>query len=158
VTALHPPLWFHESEDSGHVAKFSEGVGLAIDLAPGAAGIWQSVALDPVPAGNYELRLTAGVAGDAAIRLRVAIEAGEAPGQPPLAANETIIHPEGAKGVVTLPWTSDGERSFALSLKARADSGSARVVVSAIDLVRVWPIVAGSPRFVEPSLAGRPEE
>jgi hypothetical protein len=158
LTALHPPLWFHESEDSGHVAKFSDAAGLAIDLAPSAVGVWRSVVLDPIPAGNYELRLTAGVAGDAAIRLRAMIEAGEAPGAPPLAANETVIQPKGAKGVVTLPWTSDGERSFALSLKASADSGSAHVVVSAIDLVRVWPIVAGSPRFVEPNLAGRPEE
>jgi len=27
-----------------------------------------------------------------------------------------------------------------------------------MDLVRVWPIVAGSPSFVEPSLAGRAEQ
>jgi hypothetical protein len=156
LAVLRPPFWFHESADSSHVAKFPNDMGLAIDLAPGAAGVWRSVMLDPVPAGNYQLRLRAAVAGEAPLRLRAAIESGELPGAQPLAASETVIPPTGAKRIVTLPWSSDGERSFALSLKARADRGHSRLEVSAVDVVRVWPIVAGSPRFVEPRLAGQP--
>jgi hypothetical protein len=40
----------------------------------------------------------------------------------------------------------------------RPDAASARILISAIDLVRVWPMAAASPRFVEPSLEGRPDE
>ena len=59
---------------------------------------------------------------------------------------------------VTLQWSSDGTRSFALSVTAGPDPASTHILVSAIDLVRVWLVVAGSPRFVEPSLAGRASE
>ncbi|HUH83879.1 MAG TPA: vanadium-dependent haloperoxidase [Stellaceae bacterium] len=57
LAALHAPFWFHESHDSGQGAKFGDAGGLAIDLAAGASGTWRSIALDPMPVGDYELRL-----------------------------------------------------------------------------------------------------
>jgi hypothetical protein len=156
LAALHPPYWFHQSEDSG--AKFPPSAGLAIDLAPSGAGTWRSIALDPVPAGDYELRLTIDVGGDQPVTLGMAIESSRAPRAAPLAVGESVVPATGSKATVALPWTSDGLQSFAVSVTAGADRGSARVLISAIDLVRVWPIAAGSPRFVEPSLAGRPEQ
>ena len=158
LASLHPPLWFPRSEDLSGGAKYSEGGGLTIGLPPGAAGGWRSIALDPMPVGAYELRLNVNVSGQGPIRLGVAIEPSDAPGATPLAARELVVRPTGRNAVVTLPWTSDGAQSFAFSVTAGVDSGSARLRVDAIDLVRVWPTVAGSPRFVEPSLAGRAEE
>jgi hypothetical protein len=158
LAALHPPFWFHQGEEPGQGAKFPPSAGLAIDLTPSSAGSWRSIALDPLPAGAYELRLTVDVSGDQPVGLRVAIEAGGAPKAASLAASESVLPPTGPKATVVLPWTSDGLQSFAVSVKAGADTGSAHVLVSAIDLVRVWPIAAGSPRFIEPSLAGRPAE
>jgi PAP2 superfamily len=158
LASLHAPLWFHYSEDSGHGAEFPDDRGLAINLAPDTAGVWRSVALDPVPAGDYELRLKVDVAGGAPIRLQVAIDAGEGQAALPMAEIESVIPPSVANGTVTLPWSNDGARSFAVSVKGCASGADAHVLVSAIDLVRVWPVVAGSPRFVEPDLAGRPEE
>jgi hypothetical protein len=158
LAALHPPFWFHQEDDSGQGAKFPDAAGLAIDLAPGAAGIWRSTVLDPMPAGAYELKLKLGISGDAPIRLRVAIEAGDTPGAEPFAASESIVPPTGPKEIMTLPWTSDGVRPFAVSVEAGPNTTSAGILISAVDIARIWPIAVGSPRFVEPSLAGRPDE
>jgi hypothetical protein len=157
LAALHPPFWFPQSGASG--TKFPPSAGMAVDLAPSEAGTWRSIALDPMPAGDYELRLTVEVSGEEPVSLGMAIEPSGALRAAPLAASESVIPPTGAKATMTLPWSNDGSQSFAVSVTAgAADSASARVVVSAIDLVRVWPIAAGSPRYVEPSLAGRPEQ
>jgi len=59
--------------------------------------------------------------------------------------------------IVTLPWTSDGKRSFTVSAVA-AENASAPALISVIDIVRISEMIAGSPHFVEPSPAGRPEE
>ena len=158
LTSLRRPLWFPRSDSSGGGAKYSESGGLAIGLPPGATGGWRSVALDPMPVGAYELRLNVDVSGDRPISLRVAIETSDAPSAVPLAARQLVVWPADRHAVVTLPWTSDGAQSFAFSVTAGVDSGSARLRIDAIDLVRVWSTVAGSPRFVEPSLAGRAEE
>jgi membrane-associated phospholipid phosphatase len=153
--ALHPPLWFHEDEGADHLASFRADAGLAIDLSSGAAGTWRSIVLDAMPAGAYELKLKITVTGDRPIRLKVAIEPSERSHADPLAATEVIVPATGSSSVVTVPWTSDGARSFKVSVAAHADTGSARVLVSAIDASRVWPMIAGSPRYYEPSLVGR---
>jgi hypothetical protein len=158
MASLQPPFWFHQDGDSRQGTKFSDRAGLAIDLAPGAAGIWRSIVLDPVPVGAYELKLKAGVTGDSPVRLRVTIEASDTPGAETIAASESVVPPTVLKEIVTLPWTSDGVRPFAVSVKAGPNTTSAGVLISAINIARVWPITAGSPRFVEPSLAGQPEE
>jgi hypothetical protein len=158
LASLHPPLWFKLSGDLGGSAKFPEGAGLAIDVPPGATGGWRSIALDPMPIGAFELRVTVEVSGDGPIRLGLAIEPSDAPGAAPLSACDVVLPQADRNAVVTLPWTSDGARSFKFAVTAGADTGSVRLRVGAIDLVRVWPIVAGSPRFVEPSLAGRVEQ
>jgi hypothetical protein len=158
LAALHPPFWFSQSEGSGAGAKFPRSAGLAIDLAAGDAGIWRSIALDPVPAGDYELRFTVDVSGNHPVSFRVAVETSGVAGVAPLAVSESVVPPTVSRATVTLPWTSDGAQSFTVSVKAGTDTASARVLISAIDLVRVWPMAAGSPRFVEPSLAGRPDE
>jgi hypothetical protein len=158
MASLHPPFWFHQGGDSSQGTKFSDRAGLVIDLAPGAAGIWRSIVLDPLPVGAYELKLKAGVTIDAPVHLRVAIEATDTPGAEPLAASESVVSPTVPNEIVTLPWTSDGVQPFAVSVKAGPNTTSAGVLISAIHIARVWPITPGSPRFVEPSLAGQPEE
>ncbi len=67
---------------------------------------------------------------------------------------------QGAETPVTMaiPWTSDGVRAFRVSIEARVDSGSARMLVSAISPRRIWPVLAGSPRYYEMSSAGLPDQ
>jgi membrane-associated phospholipid phosphatase len=156
MAALHAPFWFHHDEGSGGGTTFSDHAGMAMDLAPGATGTWRSTALDPIPAGAYDLRLKINATSAGPVRLKVAIMGSEAAGAAPLANSESLVSPNGA--TVRVRWRSDGRRSFAVSVTAGPDAASAHVLVSAIDLVRVWPVVAGSPRFVEPSLAGRLSE
>jgi hypothetical protein len=158
LAALRSPFWFHQNEDRDNGAEFPADAGLAMDLAQGAAGTWRSIVLDPMPAGAYELRVKVGVSGDAPIRLRMAIETDNGPEATPLAASESIVSTLGPNGIVMLPWTSDGVRPFAVSVEAGPNVASARVLISAVDLVRVWPIEAGSPRFIEPSLVGHPQQ
>ena len=156
--ALRPPFWFHDNETSDHPAHFDAASGLAIDLPPQGAGVWRSIVVDAMPAGAYELKLKAKATGDAPVRLKVAIEPGERSQAPLLAAAEAAIPATGSDSVVTIPWTSDGAQSFRVSIEARADDGGARLLVSAIKATRVWPMVAGSPRYYEPSSVGHPDQ
>ena len=156
--ALRPPFWFHDNEMPDHPAHFEAASGLAVDLPPGGVGVWRSIVVDAMPAGAYELKLKAKVTGDQPIRLKVAIEPSGRSQADPLAATEAIVPATGSDGVVTIPWTSDGVQSFRVSIEARADDGSARLLVSAIKATRVWPTVAGSPRYYEPSSVGHPDQ
>jgi membrane-associated phospholipid phosphatase len=153
LITLRPPFWFHDSASPDHPARFETGSGLVIDMGPGSAGRWQSTVLDPIPAGNYELKLKLAATGDAPVSLRTTIEPGE-PGNRPFASTEAPVPATGTSTVITVPWASDGTRSFQVTIEARSDNGSARLLVSAIAMPRVWPIVAGSPRYYEPSLVG----
>jgi membrane-associated phospholipid phosphatase len=152
---LSPPFWFHDNETLDHPAQFEAGLGLAVDLPRGGAGEWRSTVVDAMPAGTYELKLKAKVTGDQPIRLKVAIEPSERSQVAALSATEATLPATGSYGIVTIPWTSDGIRSFRVCLDARADGGSARLLVSAIKATRVWPTVAGSPRYYEPSSIGQ---
>ena len=120
--------------------------------------MWRSIVVDAMPAGAYELKLKTTATGDQPIRLTVAIEPSERSQADPLTATEAIVPANGSDGVVTVPWTSDGVRPFKVSIEARADGGSARLLVSAIKATRVWPTVAGSPRYYEPSSVGHPDQ
>jgi hypothetical protein len=155
---LHPPFWFHDNEMSDRPAHFEAASGLAVDLPPGGVGVWRSIVVDAMPAGAYELKLKTAVTGDQPIRLTVAIEPSEKSQADPVPTTEAVVPATGSDGVVTIPWTSDGVRSFEVSIKARADGGRARLLVSAIKATRVWPTVAGSPRYYEPSSAGQPDQ
>jgi membrane-associated phospholipid phosphatase len=155
---LSPPFWFHENETLDHPAQFEAGSGLAVDLPRGGAGVWRSSVVDPMPAGTYELKFKAKVTGDQPIRLKVAIEPSERSQVATLSATEAMLPGAGSDGIVTIPWTSDGIQSFRVCLDARADGGSARLLVSAIKATRMWPTVAGSPRYYEPSTVGRPDQ
>ena len=157
---LRPPFWFHDNETPDRPAHFEAASGLAVDLPPQGAGVWRSIVVDAMPAGAYELKLAAKATGDQPIRLKVAIEPSErSQATAPLAAAEAIIPATGSDGVVTIPWASDGAQSFRVSIEARAaDGGAARLLVSAIKATRVWPIVAGSPRYYEPSSVGEPDQ
>ncbi len=155
---LHPPFWFHDNEMSDRPAHFEAASGLAVDLPPGGVGVWRSIVVDAMPAGAYELILKTNVTGDQPIRLTVAIEPSEKSLDDPVAVTEAVVPVTGSDGVVTIPWTSDGVRSFKVSIKAHADGGGARLIISAISASRVWPAVAGSPRYYEPSSAGQPDQ
>jgi hypothetical protein len=156
-TALHPPYWVHDNEAPDHPAYFETAAGLAIDLPVGGAAMWRSIAVDATAAGEYKLNLKAKATGDQPVRLKTAIELSERSQADPIAAKETIIPATGFDDTVTIPWTSDGIRSFRVSIEARADSGG-RLLVSAIKITRVWPTVAGSPRYYEPDSAGKPDQ
>ena len=111
-----------------------------------------------MPAGAYELKVKAKVTGHQPIRLTVAIEPSERSRVAPLSATEAIIPATGFDDVVTIAWTSDGAQSFRVSIEARADDdGGGRLLVSAVKATRMWPTVAGSPRYYEPSSAGHPD-
>jgi hypothetical protein len=153
--ALRAPFWFHHDEVPNHLAGFQAALALAIDLTPGAAGTWRSIALDPMPAGAYQLTVRVAATGDEPVRLKVAIEPSEGAGAEPVATTEAVIPATGSISVVMLRWRSDGTESFRVSLATRADRGSERLVVSGLDAVRVWAVAAGSPRYYEPSLIGR---
>ncbi len=155
--ALHPPFWFHDNEMSDHPARFEAASGLAVDLPPGGVGVWRSIVVDAMPAGAYELKLKANVTGDQPIRLTIAIEPSEKSQADPVAVTEAVVPATGSDDVVTIPWASDGVRPFKVSIKARAADGRARLLISAIQATRVWPTVAGSPRYYEPSSAGQPD-
>jgi PAP2 superfamily len=153
--AMRPPFWFHDNEVRDHPAGFQAHNGLAIDLAPGAVGVWRSIVADAMPAGTYELRFHVVATGSHPTRLRLAIEPGEGAKVNPLAATDTMVQPTGSDSIVTVHWTSDGYQSFKVSIEAQAENGGARLLVSSMNATRLWPIVAGSPRYYEPSLIGR---
>jgi PAP2 superfamily len=147
---LHPPYWMHES-DGG--ARFDAGAGLAIDVAPGGSGTWQSMVLDPLPAGNYELRLKLAVAGEGPVRLDVVVRPLGAQAEP--IGDRTLLVPAGGPGkIIAVPWTTDGSQTFRVAITARAESGGAKVLVSGMSTRRIWPNLSGSPRYYEPSLIG----
>ena len=151
---LHPPYWFHDNEIAERPAHFQTVGGLAIDLPAGGAGAWRSIVVDPMPAGNYGLRLRIAVTGDQAIRLNASVQANEESSSILLGAADTVVSAASSASVVTVPWTSDGLQSFRVSIEARSNTGSGQVLISAINCTRIWPVVAGSPRYYEPSSAG----
>ena len=157
--ALRPPFWFHDNETSDHPAHFEAASGLAVDLPPQGAGVWRSIVVDAMPAGAYELKLKAKATGDQPIRLKVAIEPSDSPqAAAPLAVTEAIIPATGSDGVVTIPWTSDGAQPFRVSIEARVEDGGAPAARLNHQATRVWPTVAGSPRYYEPSSVGQPDQ
>jgi hypothetical protein len=153
--ALHPPYWFHENEITGRPAHFQTVGGLAIDLPAGGAAAWRSVVVDPIPVGKYELRLRIAASGSEAIQLKASVQSSEESKSVPLGATDAVVSAGSSARVVTVPWTSDGLHSFRVSIEARSDTGSGQVLISAINAARIWPVVAGSPRYYEPSSAGQ---
>jgi membrane-associated phospholipid phosphatase len=152
--ALHPPHWYYENETTARPAHFQTADGLAIDLPAGAAGAWRSIAVDPMPAGSYELRLGVAVTGDQAIQLNASVQTSEQSSAVVLGSTDAVVAAASPSSVVTVPWQSDGTQPFTVSIEARSKTGSGRVLISAINATRIWPVVAGSPRYYEPSSAG----
>jgi hypothetical protein len=151
--ALRPPYWFHDSPASDHPTQFSAaGNSLTMEVSPGATGDWQSIVLDALPAGSYELEFAAAATGDQPVRLEAAVMPSQ--GTSALGRSELAIPPTEAPQAVTLSWTSDGITPFRVLLEARSDAGSANVRISSASVRRVWPMRAGSPRYYEMSTAG----
>jgi hypothetical protein len=153
---LRPPFWFHDNEVADRPARFQMGGGLAIDLPSGGAGVWRSIVVDAMPAGAYELKLRVTATGDQAVWLKASVEAGGQSKSVVLGATEAIVPTAGSASIMTVPWTSDGVQSFRVSIEAHADNGSGQVLVSAANATRIWPMVAGSPRYYEMSSASLP--
>ena len=153
--ALHPPFWFHDNETAERPVRFQTEGGLAIDLPAGGAGAWRSIVVDPMPAGAYELKLKLAATGNQAIQLRVSVEAAEESSSVLLGTTDEVVSAAGAESIVTVPWMSNGLQSFRVSIAARVNAGSGQVLISAINATRIWPVVAGSPRYYEPSSAGQ---
>lgn len=154
---LRPPFWFDDDQTSDHPAQFETASGLGVDLPRGGAAVWQSTVVDAMPAGTYELKIKTRVTGDQPIRLKVALESSERSRCDFLSATAAALPATRAGGIVTIPWASDGIRSFRVCLGVRAAS-NARLLVSDIKAKRVWPTVGGSPRYYEPSSVGEPDQ
>ena len=157
--ALRPPYWFYDNVTPDHPAQFRTSGGLTIDVSGGGAGAWRSIVVDPMPAGSYELKLAVAAMGEQPVRLAAVVEASQG-GTDGGVIGKTEAILQGAETPVTMaiPWTSDGVRAFRVSIEARVDSGSARMLVSAISPRRIWPVLAGSPRYYEMSSAGLPDQ
>lgn len=154
---LRPPYWIHENDVADHKASFDAASGLAIDLTPGASGTWQSTILDPLPAGNYELRLKAEVSGDGPAMLDIAVKPTGAQAAP-IADRAIVVPATGSIGIVTVPWTADGAQPFKVSINARAEGAGGKVLVSAMDVSRVLPMLGGAKRYYEPSMVGHADQ
>jgi hypothetical protein len=154
---LRPPYWVHENEVADHPASFDSASGLAMDLPPEASGTWQSILLDPMPAGNYELRLKVAVLGDGPARLDIAVRPTGAPAG--RITRGTILLPATESSrIVSVPWTTDGAQPFKISINVRAEGGYARARVSAMGASRIWPMLGGAQRYYEPSLIGHSDQ
>ncbi len=156
LSTLQAPAWFHESEGSGPTPRFDDKQGLAVDLAPGAAGRWTSVTLDALPAGAYELSVKASVVGESPVGLDIEIRnSGRAE---PSASTTATLAATDQVATLALDWSSVGEQTFQISFVLRSGGRTARAVVSAVDLRRIWPVVEGARRYYEPSLVGRADQ
>ena len=153
--AMRPPFWFHTSETADHPAGFAYGSGLAIDVRPGTAGTWQSKVLDAMPRGAYELKLRASSVGEAPVQLRVAIAPNGEKQTGAIGTAAALVPATGASSDVMIAWVSDGSRPVTIAITVRATGGGARLTVSAMTARRIWPVVAGTRRYYEPSLVGR---
>ena len=156
LAALRTPFWFADNEASDPAARFAADDGLAVDLPAGGAGLWRSGSADAMPAGDYELRATIKAEGEVPATVALAVEVGEPSSKDNLWKAEAVLAPRPATSLA-LRWTSDGLRPFRISIAARAGSRNGRVIVSALQMTRIWPVVAGSARYYEmnsASLAG----
>jgi membrane-associated phospholipid phosphatase len=154
-SVLRPPNWFYENLTPDHPVRFrATGDSLAIDVSAGGAGAWHSIVVDAVPAGHHELELLAGARGDQPVQLAVIVDAAD--GGTRLGKAVAILSPDGAPATVTLRWTGDGVTAFRVSIEARVETGTASMVVSSASERRIWPTLAGSPRYYEMSTIGLP--
>ncbi len=131
------------------------GAGVPINLAPDTSGTWHSIAVDPVPAGNYEAKLAVKVTGNASVHVRAAVETAGTPEE--LLGTACAVAPAGTVTMFDVPWTSDGVRSFRLAVEAKAGHGDADVLICDLPAMRTWRGMAGSARYDEMRSAGLPD-
>jgi len=151
-TTLRRPDWTYDSKLANQPARFQTDRGLEVDLTSGGVGTWQSVTADPMPVGAYQLTMSVAVKGSQPIRLRAWVE-GLGSNNAVLGAGETVISPSDTASNFTIPWTSDGIQSFRVSVEASSQTANGQLLVSAMGATRIWPDVAGSPRYYEMSSA-----
>jgi hypothetical protein len=114
----------------------------ALPRSAGGAGAWRSIIVDPMLAGSYEVKLAVATTGDQTVRLAAVVEASQGGTDGVIGETEAILQPAGTPSTITIPWTSDGVRTFRVSIEAHVDSGSATMLVSAISAPRIcrcWP-------------------
>jgi len=154
---LRPPYWMHETETAAHLVRFDSASGLAIELPPGASGTWESIVLDPLPAGSYQIKLKVAVSGDQPVRLAVAVRP---TGAQIMQANDTtmVLSETGSSQLLAVPWTTDGSQPFRVSISASTNDGHAKLVISAMNAIRIWTMLGGAQRYYEPNLIGHPDQ
>jgi hypothetical protein len=155
VTTLRSPFWFPEGGMTVNPQLAIAGAGLPMSLAPDTSGTWRSIAVDPLPAGTYELKLAITVKGNAPVRVRAAVETPDT--REELLGTASAVAPAGTVTMLGVPWTSDGVRSFRFSVDAQAGHGEVDVLIGALHSRRTWPVVAGSARYYEMRSAGLPD-
>ncbi|MBV8095488.1 MAG: vanadium-dependent haloperoxidase [Acetobacteraceae bacterium] len=158
LITLRPPYWFHQNEAANYPARFDAGLGLTIEVGTGASGAWRSAMLDPLPAGDYELKLKATASGDSPARMEVAIRPARDPQTAPTVAITAIVPANGSQHILTVPWTSDGTQPFRITISARTDGKNVHATVSAMSETRVWPVRGGAKRYYDPSLVGHDDQ
>ena len=149
---LQRPYWTYDSKVADRPARFQNDRGLEVDLTSGGVGTWQSVTADPMPNGAYQLTMSVAVKGDQPIRFRVQVE-GLGSNNTLLGAGEAVISPSETPRKFKTSWTSNGAQSFRVSLEASSETANAQLLVSDMNATRLWPSVAGSPRYYEMSSA-----
>jgi hypothetical protein len=79
VTALRPPFWFADGGRTDSAHRAAVDAGLPMRLAPDTSVTWRSIAVDPVPAGTYQLKLAVKVMGNTPVHVRAAVETPSTP-------------------------------------------------------------------------------
>ena len=148
---VSPACWMHENEVADHRTSFELRRGPGDGCSAGASRTRQCSVLDPMPAGDYLLRLKVAVSGDHPARLTIAVRPCGAQGTP-VAESTVLANPSEHGRILTLPQTSDGTLPFRLSINAEAQDRSARIIISAVGTSRVWPVRGGAQRYYAPSI------
>jgi membrane-associated phospholipid phosphatase len=154
--ALRPPYWFHDNLTPDHPARFqATGGTLAIDVSAGGVGVWRSIVLDSMAAGNYSLQVAVAGTGGTPVHMTAMVESAQGGGV--FGKLEAVVEPAETSRTVTLPWTSDGEHAFRISIAARGDGANTKLLVSSMSERRIWPTLPGPLRYYEMRGIGLPD-
>ena len=134
-----------------HVTERSEGVTAAenghlqAELAPKTKVAWQSVVLDPVPAGSYEMMFSVALTGTSSASVRISVRSALQSDIVFASSSASLI--SGDLRPVKVDWTSDGSAPSQVNVEVHGGGSAAGFELTKIELSRLWPQVAGMPRY-----------
>ena len=138
-----------------HVTKQSKGViaaangHLQVELTPGTEIAWQSIILDAIPAGAYQLTFSARLRGAVSTHVRIAVRSAVHPDIVLGAFDDSLAseHPRPRK----VNWRSDGSTPSRVDVQVRGTDTTSNFELTDIELLRLWPQADGVPRYREMS-------